>query len=171
MALDYASIGLRIRHARTEKDYTQDGLAELLGVSRKHLSLIETGESGISLDLIVDIANKLQVPISTLLADNLTTGETSADSDLHYILLDCTKQEEKIIIKTAQALKAALLENGVQIITARIGQSSPLVHSKGLSVIHGQLRKSPATMFSSGNVYATGTRSCWATYHVGTVRI
>ena len=113
MALDYASIGLRIKHARNEKNWTQEQLAEAVSTSRKHLSLIETGESGVSLETLIAVANALDAPISELLADNLTTSEVTTDTDLHYILLDCTVQEEKIITKTAQALKAILFEHGI----------------------------------------------------------
>lgn len=112
MALDYASIGLRIKHIRTKRNLTQDQLGSLLKISRKHVSVLEAGGSGISLELLVSISNHLQVPISELLADNLTSDSTS-DDDLHYILLNCTKQEERIITKTAQALKEILYENGI----------------------------------------------------------
>jgi hypothetical protein len=62
---------------------------------------------------MIDIANALKVPISELLADQLIGPDNVTDTDLHYILLDCSEQEEKIITKTAQALKAILLENGI----------------------------------------------------------
>ena len=113
MSIDYASIGLRIRHARNEKKWTQEQLAEEVGASRKHISLFENGDRGVSLEMLVAISNALDTPISELLADNLTTSEVTTDTDLHYILLDCTVQEEKIITKTAQALKAILFEHGI----------------------------------------------------------
>ena len=113
MPLDYASIGLRIKHARNKKGMTQDQLAESLGVSRKHISVLETAGSGISLELLIEVANTLQVPISELLADSLTDMEGSLDNDLQYILLDCNDQEEKIITKAAKALKAILSEYGI----------------------------------------------------------
>ena len=72
MALDYASIGLRIKHARNKKEMTQEQLAEVLNISRKHVSLFESGETGISLELLVAVANALDAPISELLADQLT---------------------------------------------------------------------------------------------------
>ena len=113
MALDYASIGLRIKHARNKKEMTQEQLAEAIESSRNHLSQIEAGEKGISLELLVAVANALDAPISELLADQLTSSDNNSDTDLHYILLDCTAQEERIITKTAQALKAILLEHGI----------------------------------------------------------
>ena len=113
MALDYASIGLRIKHARNKKEMTQEQLAEVLNISRTQIGYLETGERGISLELLVAVANALDAPISELLADQLTGSDNTTDTDLHYILLDCTAQEEKIITKTAQALKAILLEHGI----------------------------------------------------------
>ena len=101
MALDYSSIGLRIKHARSQKGWTQEQLADALNTSREHISRTETGDRGISLELLVAISNVLNAPISDLLADNLTGSEVTTDTDLHYILLDCTAQEEKIITKTA----------------------------------------------------------------------
>ena len=113
MNLDYASIGLRIKNARNKAEMTQDSLAEALHISRRHLSLLENGDRGISLELLVEIANALNVPIAELLADNLDSADKIEDSDLRYILLDCNSQEEKIITKAAKALKAILSEHGV----------------------------------------------------------
>ena len=113
MALDFASIGLRIKHARNSKRMTQEKLAEVLGISRIQIAYLENGERGISLELLVDISNALNVPITELLADSLSAADKIDDSDLRYILLDCTTQEEKIITKTAKALKAILTEHGV----------------------------------------------------------
>lgn len=113
MAIDYASIGLRIKHARNKKNMTQEQLADAIGASRIQIAFLETGERGVSLELLIAISNTLDAPISELLADNLTSSEVTTDTDLHYILLDCTQQEEKIITKMAQALKAILLEHGI----------------------------------------------------------
>ena len=113
MAIDYASIGLRIKHARNKKNMTQEQLADVLNISRTQIGYLETGGRGVSLELLVSVSNALNAPISELLADNLTSSEVTTDTDLHYILLDCTHQEEKIITKVAQALKAILLENGI----------------------------------------------------------
>ncbi len=113
MALDFASIGLRIKHARTEKNLTQEKLAEMLGISRIQIAYLENGDRGISLEMLVNVSNILNVPIAELLADSLNSADKIDDSDLRYILLDCTTQEEKIITKAAKALKAILSEHGV----------------------------------------------------------
>ena len=92
---------------------TQEQLADAVGISRKHISVIESVGTGISLELLIALSNTLDVPVSELLADNLSSTDRIDDSDLRYILLDCTTQEEKIITKTAKALKAILTEHGV----------------------------------------------------------
>ncbi len=113
MGLDYASIGLRIRNSRNRKQMTQEQLAEAVKSSREHIARAERGDRGIGLELLVEIADALNVPITELLADNVSTADKIDDSDLRYILLDCNIQEEKIITKTAKARKAILLEHGV----------------------------------------------------------
>ncbi len=113
MGLDYASIGLRIKNSRSKRKMTQEQLAEAVSSSREHIARTEAGDRGISLELLVDIANVLNVPIAELLADSLDSADKIEDSDLRYILLDCNSQEEKIITKTAKALKAILSEHGV----------------------------------------------------------
>ena len=113
MTLDLASIGLRIKHARNRRNLTQEQLADAVGISRKHLSVIESAGTGISLELLIALSNTLKVPVGDLLVDNLSIADKIEDSDLRYILLDCNSQEEKIITKAAKALKAILSEHGV----------------------------------------------------------
>ena len=81
--------------------------------SREHIARAEAGDRGISLELLIGIANALNVPIAELLADNLDSADKIDDSDLRYILLYCTSQEEKIITKAAKARKAILSAHGV----------------------------------------------------------
>ena len=113
MTIDLASIGLRIKHARNRRNLTQEQLADAVGISRKHLSVVESAGTGISLELLIALANTLEVPVGELLADNLSAVDKIDNSDLGYILLDCTAQEEKIITKAAKALKAILSEHGI----------------------------------------------------------
>ena len=62
------SVGAQIRAARKQRKLTQEQLAERLGVSREYLSNVERGRSGLgSLDLIAQIARKLNVDLSDIL--------------------------------------------------------------------------------------------------------
>lgn len=53
---------IRIYHAMTQKE-----MAEKLGISRSHLSEIEAGRKGISLDLLLKYAVIIDVPLSSII--------------------------------------------------------------------------------------------------------
>ena len=69
MAIDYASIGKRVKYYRTKANLSQEELGEIINISRKHISLIEIGSSTPSLDALIDIANALGVSADDLLVD------------------------------------------------------------------------------------------------------
>lgn len=56
-------LGRSIYKFRKEKGFSQNTLAEMLEISREHLAKIETAKRCVSLGLLFDIAEKLDVPI------------------------------------------------------------------------------------------------------------
>ena len=56
-------LGRNIYKLRKEKGFSQNTLAEMLEISREHLAKIETAKIYVSLGLLFDIAEKLDVPI------------------------------------------------------------------------------------------------------------
>ncbi len=67
--LEYKQIGLNIAYHRKLKGLTQLQLAEAVGISRTHMSNIEATNmpTSISLETLFEIANVLNIPVSTLL--------------------------------------------------------------------------------------------------------
>lgn len=57
----YAKLGLNIAYYRKLKGYSQLTLAEKAGISRTHMSRIESAECATSLDAIFSIADALGV--------------------------------------------------------------------------------------------------------------
>ena len=57
----WKKIGINIKIARTLKNMTQEQLAEQLKKSINFVSLIERGQSGISVNTVVDICNILDI--------------------------------------------------------------------------------------------------------------
>ena len=108
MNIDFYSIGLRIQHARNKRKLTQEELAEKVGFLRSSISEIENGNKGLSLDGIIRICNALEISSDELLLDNLTHSFFNDESDIPYLLLDCSENESKIITSTLFALKNAL---------------------------------------------------------------
>lgn len=59
----YKSIGLKIKHLREEKNYTQEKLAEQSGLSLDYIGKIEVCINKPGLKALIKIANALNVPI------------------------------------------------------------------------------------------------------------
>ena len=62
----YKSLGLNIAYYRKERGLSQDQLAEMVNVSRTHMSRIETANCAVSLDVIFQICDVLDVPPSEM---------------------------------------------------------------------------------------------------------
>ncbi len=57
----YRRLGLNIAYYRKVKGLSQSRLAELLDISRTHMSRIETADCAVSLDVVFDICDVLSV--------------------------------------------------------------------------------------------------------------
>ena len=55
----YKRLGLNIAYYRKEKGLSQSTLAELVNISRTHMSRIETADCAVSLDVVFDICDAL----------------------------------------------------------------------------------------------------------------
>ena len=64
--MDKITLKNRLKVARAEKNYSQEELANLVGVTRQTISSIETGQYCPSTLLAFQLAKKLEKPISEL---------------------------------------------------------------------------------------------------------
>ena len=67
-------LGAKIRRLRTERRYSQEQLAGLAGMNAKYLSEVERGERKLSVELLVALANVLEVAPAEMLADEQYPG-------------------------------------------------------------------------------------------------
>ena len=63
-------IGANIRIAREKAGYTQENLSEILGITPNHLSAIERGVSGASLEMIEKLCVLFGIQSDTLIFEN-----------------------------------------------------------------------------------------------------
>ena len=61
------SLGRNIFNRRKELKYSQNVFAEKINISREHLAKIETAKRTVSLDLLIEIADKLNVKVKDLI--------------------------------------------------------------------------------------------------------
>jgi len=106
--MDYYEIGQRIRKYRKAYNLSQEQLAEAVGISTTHLSHIETGNTKLSLPVLVAIAKELSVTTDELLYDIDTKNKSAVKQELLNLLDSCNTKEVYILFDVLKATKTAL---------------------------------------------------------------
>ena len=60
-------LGRKIVELRKKQHFTQENFSEMIDISREHLAKIETAKRSVSLDLLILIAEKLNVKVKDLI--------------------------------------------------------------------------------------------------------
>ena len=108
MELDYYLIGQRIRKFRKAHFFSQEELAEIVGISTTHMSHIETGNTKLSLAVLVKLSIALEVNTDDILFDQPTANKSTLINRLSSILEKCSTQELSIILDVIQTLHLSL---------------------------------------------------------------
>lgn len=110
--LDISALGKKIKQYRAQKGYSAEKLGEIAGVSKSHINNIESANARASAEVLVRIANALEVSVDILLCDSLN-GKASRDamaSEFSGLLEECSEQQTKIIVNTVKTLRENLRE-------------------------------------------------------------
>lgn len=110
MAIDIAGIGKRIKDYRNKAGLSQEELGAIVFVSSTYLSYIETGTKAPSLELLILIANALDVSADDLLIDNLTHTSSPVGRELHAFLQDCNRDEREMLMRLLKFTKELFSE-------------------------------------------------------------
>lgn len=113
MAVNYRSIGAKIRWFREKRGFSQAALSEMVACCPAHISHIERGTRIMSMETFVRLANVLQVSADELLTGSLENTETSFDHAFSAVIHDCSKYEKRILLHVASETKNALRTNAV----------------------------------------------------------
>lgn len=111
------TIGHRIRLRRRELGYSQREIAGLLGFSKNHLSSIENGRTGLSLDKFVELCSILRV-----FPDYLLLGALHSDHIPQNIidkLQLCSEEDVKLLEQIVELMVTAINLPGPGIRTIR----------------------------------------------------
>ena len=103
--MDYYKIGQKIRKIRKAHGLSQEEVAERVNISTTHMSHIETGNTKLSLVVLVGIAAVLEVRIDDLLDTSTAATTSTALDEIAAVLERCTAREAKVIadlVKTAK---------------------------------------------------------------------
>ena len=73
--VNYVDLGKRVRARRTELNWTQERLAQEIGVSTSFIGHIERGSRKASIDTLVQLANTMEISTDELLEGSLTMSD------------------------------------------------------------------------------------------------
>ena len=102
--LDFAFIGKRIREVRSGKHLTQEYLAETTGVNVSHISNIELNKVKVSLTLLVQICNALDVSMDYLLENEYHNPTSALETELLNTIKDLSKDKQETLLRIAKVL-------------------------------------------------------------------
>jgi transcriptional regulator with XRE-family HTH domain len=73
-------VGERVRHRRIECEFTQEELAERLDLDESTIRAIEAGRRGVSLTVLVALAQALNVEPGSLIDEKATVSTSEAEA-------------------------------------------------------------------------------------------
>lgn len=106
--MNYYEIGQRIRKFRKAIGLSQEILSEKVGISPTHMSHIETGNTKLSLPVLVSLANVLEVHTDDLLFDSSDEKRSKFESEILKELESCSTQQLKILLDILRAAKISM---------------------------------------------------------------
>ena len=105
MNVDYNLIGKRIQSERKRIGYTQELLAEKLGVSVGYVSQVERGITKISLDLLAAISSILNCDIAFLVTGSAIDNDTYISRDIFESISSLDNTKRKMLYDFIELLK------------------------------------------------------------------
>lgn len=103
-AIDYKSIGSRIKKRRNDLKMTQDQLSSKINISTFYLSKIENGKAHATLDMLSLIAYHLEIDLSYLVTGTSMLEKSYYISELEEIYKNATNKQMALIIRLAKAV-------------------------------------------------------------------
>ena len=101
--LNFEEIGKNIRASRIEQHYTQEYIADRIGVNVSHISNIENNRVKVSLTTLVAICNALNLTVDYILKNEYTASD-SIDREILKELASCSSEKKEKILKIIRIL-------------------------------------------------------------------
>lgn len=91
------TLGKNIKQIRTLEGLSQEELAERINKSSHFISLVERGESGISVNTIIDICKALNTDTNSIFAGIIDTSNIQADTLLSKIFNSFEEKDKEMV--------------------------------------------------------------------------
>lgn len=110
--IDMPELGARIRQARTDKNMSQLELAEVCGISVPYVSDVERGKKCFSVDILLRIAQALQVSADWLLRLDIPQTDYAYHAEAAELLSDCSQEEAALLLDLMSSAKQVIRKRG-----------------------------------------------------------
>lgn len=101
--LNFEEIEKNIRAIRLERHYTQEYIADRIGVNVSHISNIENNRVKVSLTALVAICNALDITVDYILKNEYVSAD-AIDHEILKELSSCSSEKKEKILKIIQIL-------------------------------------------------------------------
>lgn len=106
--MDYQYLGKRIKEERLKLNLTQSKLAEDINISDSYMGYIERGERSLSLETLVNIANRLGVSIDYLLQDSIYPTDDNIINQFRNLIQYKSDKEKQMAIDVLKTMYSYL---------------------------------------------------------------
>lgn len=102
--MNLKAVGQRIQEARRNSNLTQEQLAEMVGLSPTHISVIERGTKPTKITNFVAIANALGVSADMLLIDVLDNTAKTESNMIYDEIAQLTPKQQSLVMKLLRGM-------------------------------------------------------------------
>lgn len=111
--MDYIAFGRELRKMRQQRRLTQEKLAELVDLSVPYISHLERGTKKPSMEVLVRLAEILDVTVDRLLSGNKVTDSAAYYPEVQELLGDCSVLERVVLTEIVCAAKRSIRTHGM----------------------------------------------------------
>lgn len=105
MMNEFRIISENLRYLREKRGYTQEKLAELVGLSASHISKVESGQRRVGMKTYLHILNVLNARQDEYVLCAMNKMSENTIERLRDILEDCTEGEREFLLASLEDLK------------------------------------------------------------------
>lgn len=103
-----ALLGQRLRQQRQKKGLTMEQLAEMVGLSKNYISLIERGQKLPSMATLIKIVNSLHISADILLCDEVESVNCVVDEELDQRIKALDPHQRKAVFAILDSVLDAI---------------------------------------------------------------
>lgn len=111
--MDYIAFGRELRKMRQQRRLTQEKLAELVDLSVPYISHLERGTKKPSMEVLIRLAEILDVTVDRLLSGNQVTDSAAYYPEVQELLADCSTGERAVLTEIVSAAKRSIRTHGM----------------------------------------------------------